>query len=246
MIDRPVDHIGRPDLQPETLLIRYPAHPSYDKIRLWRATAATGPFAVVTEFDSTANGGQYRDIGLTNDTTYYYKIEGIDFSGNPSTPSPVFSGTPKKEPMPPIGHVVIEGGRPNVATTSAKLELGVDDKDVVSMMVSNDGQFAGAGWELFKRSKAWTLQPGIDGFSTVYVKYLDKAGNESNVVTDEITVAAGLVNVTGRVKPDVAPTDGSLAGIQVTLVDHPDQPSVVTNGPAGSPSGTCRVAPLTP
>ena len=229
VIDRPIDHIGRPDLKRNSLLIRYPAHPSYATIRLWRAVHPNGPFHVVAEFDSLANGGQYRDRGLINDTTYWYKLEGIDFSGNPSTPSPVFSGTPKKEPMPPIGHVVINAGRPYTPIPQVKLALGVDDKDVIRMMVSNDGQFSGAVWEPFARTKAWTLAPGIGGFSTVFVKYQDKAGNESNVVTDEITVSLGLISVSGRVKPDVLPTDGSLAGIQMTLIDHPNQPSVVTN-----------------
>lgn len=228
VIDKPIDHLERPELKPNSLLIRYPAHPSYSKIRLWRSTTKTGPFKVVAEFDSTANGGQFRDTRLTNGKTYWYKLQGIDFSGIASTPSPIFSGKPRLDPMPPIGAVVINGGKPYSQSTLVKLSLTVDDADVTHMMVSNRGDFAGATWQLLAKTRNWTLEPGVDGFSTVFVQYRDKAGNVSNVVTDEIVVRGGLVAVNGRVKPDVPPTDGSLAGIQMTLIDHPEQPSVMT------------------
>ena len=130
--------------------------------------------------------------------------------------------------MPPIGAVVINGGKPYSQSALVKLSLTVDDADVTHMMISNRGDFAGATWQLLAKTRNWTLEPGIDGFSTVFVQYRDKAGNVSNVVTDEIVVRGGLVTVNGKVKPDVPPTDGSLAGIQMTLIDHPDQPSVMT------------------
>ena len=173
VIDQVVDHLPRPAFKPKSLLIRYPANPSYDRIRLLRATSPNGPFTLARSFDSTAKGGQVRDTGLTNDTTYYYQVVAIDFAGNRSVPSPAFSGTPHKDPMPPIGSVQIDEGRTYAETAAVNLGLKVDDGDVTEMMVSNDGTFAGAAWQPFAASLAWNLEPGATGFATVFVKFRD-------------------------------------------------------------------------
>jgi Mg-chelatase subunit ChlD len=229
VVSQPIDHLPRPVLKPNSLLIRYPAHPSYAQIRLLRATGPAGPFSVAQTFDSTAKGGLVRDKGLVNDTTYYYKVVGVDFAGNLSTESPVFSGTPRKEPMPPIGEVVINSGRAYAPTSAVKLSLSTDDRDVKEMMVSNHGNFDGASWQPVARSLAWTLAPRADGFATVFVKYRDKAGNVSNPVSDEITVRSGLISLTGVVEPDVQPSDQTLDGIWVWVVGHPELPLARTD-----------------
>jgi len=224
VISQGLDHMPRLRFLSNTLLIRYPANAAYSKVRLWRATSASGPFTMVREFDSTAFGGQVRDTGLTNGTRYYYKVEGVNASGNPSVPSPVFSGVPKRSPMPPVGHVVIDGGRPFVPTTTAPLQLGVEDADVTQMMVSNHPGFRGAVWEPFAKSRSWTLAPRADGFATVHVKFRDSAGNVSNPVSDEVRVRSGLISLSGRLKPDVAPADGTMDGVYEWLVGRRDMP----------------------
>jgi hypothetical protein len=56
-----------------------------------RATASGGPYATVATVTATS----YNDIGLTNATTYYWRVYARDPSGNVSTlPSPVASATP--------------------------------------------------------------------------------------------------------------------------------------------------------
>ena len=181
------------------------------------------------KFGSTAKGGRVRDTDLTNDTTYYYQVVAVDFAGNRSVPSPVFSGTPRKDPMPPIGSVIIDRGATYAETAAVTLGLQVDDADVTEMMVSNDGNFAGSSWQPFAATMPWNLAPGTDGFATVYVKFRDAAGNESNAVTDEIVVQPGLVSVSGVVEPDKLPKDGKPDGIWMWLVGHPELRVVRTN-----------------
>jgi hypothetical protein len=184
-----------------------------------------------------------RDTGLTNDTTYYYKVVAVDFAGNRSDESPVFSGTPRQDPMPPIGSVVIDRGATYAETSAVTLGLKVDDADVDQMMVSNNGSFEGAAWQPFAKTLPWTLAPGADGFATVYVKFRDLAGNESNAVTDEIVVRPGLISVSGVVDPDQLPRDGKPDGIWMWVVGHRELGIVRTdkNGEftfTGLPAGT--------
>jgi Mg-chelatase subunit ChlD len=228
VISRPIDHLGQPTLKSNTLLIRYPANPTYHVIRLWRSTSAAGPFRRIKDFDSTKRGGRYRDVKLVNGRTYFYKIQGIDFAGNPSTMSPVFSGTPKAHPFAPIGEVEINRGR--TYTDSASVRLGLrTDSPVKQMQVSNNGVFKGAAWEPLAPGKAWTLEPGPDGFATVHTRFRDKWGNLSNPVSDEIRVRPGLVSISGQVKPDVPPGDGTMDGIYLWLVEASDLTIVRSN-----------------
>ena len=229
VIDTLVDHLPRPAFKPRSLLIRYPANPSYRTIRLLRATSPSGPYTLAMKFGSKALGGQVRDTGLTNGTTYFYKVVAVDFAGNRSDESPVFSGTPRKDPMPPIGSVTIDQGRTYAETPAVTLDLRVDDADVTEMMVADDGSFTGAGWQPLAKSLPWTVSPGADGFATVFVKFRDAAGNESNAVTDEIVVRAGLESLSGVVDPDRLPADGKPDGIWMWVVGHPELPIVRTD-----------------
>lgn len=249
VISKPIDHIGQPKLTPRTLLIRYPANAAYDRIRLWRATSPNGPFTQVANFDSSAHGGRFRDKGLVNGTTYWYQLQGVDFAGNPSTMSPLFSGTPRKRPFAPVGHVLIAGDRPYVDTTTVTLNLGVDSAGAKSMMIAGDGTFAGASWEPFAPTKAWTLMPDANGRAAVFAKFRSASGVVSNVVLDDVLVVPSLVSFQGKLSPDVAPTDGSLAGVWVWVVGRRDLPLVRTNAAGeftidGAPPGSYKVRAL--
>lgn len=55
----------------------------------------------------------------------------------------------------------------------------------LSMMVSDDAAFTGAVWEPFSTTRPFALTDG-DGIKTVYAKFKDNAGNESEAVSDSI------------------------------------------------------------
>ena len=59
------------------------------------------------------------------------------------------------------------------------------------MMLSNDGSFAGTVWESYQTSKTWQLAPQ-NGLATVYVKYRDAAGNESEAFHNPIQILKSL------------------------------------------------------
>lgn len=89
--------------------------------------------------------------------------------------------------------VSINAGALMASSLSATLALTATD--ATQMIISNDAGFAGAVWESFATSKAWTLMPG-DGVKTVYAKFRDTALNTSMAVSDTITVSGtGIVAV---------------------------------------------------
>jgi hypothetical protein len=237
VIDYVLDHLPKPDLKPESNLIRYPVAAAYAKMRLWRSVGAGGPFTIVAEFDAKANGGLYRDAGLTNNVQYCYKIAGLDLSGNAGTPSHVFCGTPKADPFPPIGRVTIENDKPIVTSATVKLTLGADDRDATEMIIANEPTFAGASWEPFAENKVWTLAAS-SGYAIVYARFRDAAGNVSRIYQDDVTIEPplSLGSIKGLVKlkllsPQTPPTrtQSNLAGIMISLPDHNDIPPAYTD-----------------
>ncbi len=196
VVDWIQEHLPFPaksQLQPNSNLIRYPVNPAYDRMRLLRSTSQAGPFAAIAQFPAHTYGGLYRDKGLVNGTPYFYKMIGIDLAGNFSAPSHVFSGTPKAEPIPPIGSVRINRGAPRTTGTGARLNL-VASADTTDVMVGNDSQFTGSAWQAFASTLPWVLVPDPDsGIATVFVRYRDAAGNLSpTVYQDSIRVLSPL------------------------------------------------------
>ena len=98
------------------------------------------------------------------------------------------------------------------------------------MMVSNDGDFAGASWQPFATTLAWHPRSRVPAASPPSIaKFRDAAGNESNAVTDEIVVQPGLESVSGVVKVDKLPKDRKPDGIWMWVVGHPELPIVRTD-----------------
>jgi hypothetical protein len=61
---------------------------------------------------------------------------------------------------------------------------------VTEMVISNAPDFSGAVWEAYGTSKPWTLAQDA-GLASVYVKYRDAVGNESDVYVATIWVGSG-------------------------------------------------------
>lgn len=85
----------------------------------------------------------------------------------------------------PTGTVEINAGATLANTREVTLTLSSADSTHVKH--SNSADFSGASWEAYTASKAHTLTTG-EGTKTVYVKYKDGAGNESETYSDTITL----------------------------------------------------------
>jgi len=81
---------------------------------------------------------------------------------------------------PPTGSIAIVGSSSRAArranaTVTLNLSATDDVSGVGGMMLSNQSDFAGASWETYATSHAWTF----DSNNTVYVRFRDNAGNVS-------------------------------------------------------------------
>lgn len=231
VVDYRLEHLPFPagvELLPGTNLIRYPANTLYNRIRLWRSTSPSGPFAMVAEFDATDQGGLYPDGGLVNGTTYYYMVQPTGLSGEVGAYSIMFSGTPLAEPVPPVGSVFIENNAAYVTSSNVTLSLAAST-DTNEMMISNAADFAGAVYVPFDPMPAWTLMPDPSGEATVYVRFRDVAMNESptDYSDDVLVVAPGsLGEVSGNVSLEGG---GSLLGTLVSVANAPEISPVLTD-----------------
>ena len=88
---------------------------------------------------------------------------------------------------PPAGSVRINSGDMYAESRSVTLHLGGTDEGtgVGSLMASNYTDFPDAVWIAYSPTLNWTLTEGV-GNKTVYVKYRDRAGNVSSVISDDI------------------------------------------------------------
>ena len=119
-----------------------------------------------------------------------------DSAGNWSTP---VSDTIELDATAPSGTVVINGGDAETETSTVTLDLTRDDgagSGVVSVLISNSADFAGATATAYADSKPWTLAAG-GGTKTVYVKFVDAAGNIS------ASAVSDTINMTGMPFTDV-------------------------------------------
>jgi Mg-chelatase subunit ChlD len=222
------DHLERLPLQPGTNLIRYPVDRACHHYSVERALEPAGPFEKVASFEPAQHDGLYYDENLTNNLTYYYRLICSGPNGETSAPGRIFSGTPREEPFPPIGRVIIANDRPIVPSRSVQLQLTADE-DVVEMLLSNVASFEGAEWQTFLPTMDWMLDPQANGYAQVFAKFRDKAGNESIPYFDDVIVRARtlLGVLRGRIilqplHPSAAATPQSNAGVFVSVQGQSD------------------------
>lgn len=232
VIDWVLEHIPFPAgvaLEPGENLIRYPRNAAYASMEILRATSDQGPFTTIATLSGPTLTGLYEDTGLVNGTLYYYMVRPRDLNGNAGAPSRIFWGTPKADPLPPIGSVIINDGAPLADTNAATLSL-VASHDVGDMLIGDDPGFTGAVWQPFADTLPWTLAPDTStGVASVYVKLRDVNGNESpSVYDDGVTVLpAGSLGRFGGTVSATGLTD--LAGISIRIVSEPELPPVYTD-----------------
>lgn len=177
------------------VIVRYAHSDAYDGVRVRRAPDEAGPFTTIADGEPAT--GEHTDGGATNDTRSCYRIIGLAGEAE-SAPSAVTCATPRTDPIPPEGSVLIDGGAPATDDPGVALDLAATDNPephtahdgdaprpgdaeesgVADMRLSNDPDFSGDPWEPYAPTRDWTL-PGEPGTATVYVQYRDGAGNTS-------------------------------------------------------------------
>jgi hypothetical protein len=189
------DEDPTPLLFPQTNTIRYPSHPSYQLLRLFRGTSPD-KLAEVDRIDpkKTDTPGIYFDRRLNNGQEYFYQLIAVGEKDAQSVPGPVFSGTPREQPVPPKGWVLINLGA--IATVKPLVKLDFDTaKQNAFVRVSNDPTFGestaaarATDWMDNPGSMEWLLEPNKEGDAAVYVQFMDIFGNESVTYHDSIIV----------------------------------------------------------
>ncbi|MCK5684559.1 hypothetical protein KAJ27_10570, partial [bacterium] len=85
---------------------------------------------------------------------------------------------------PENGVISIDNGA--VYTKTLSVSLGLTCESAVQSLIANDAAFTDVKWEPFTKTKSWLLFNGIEGNRTVYIKFIDDAGNRSVVYNDTI------------------------------------------------------------
>ncbi len=128
--------------------------------------------------------------------TVYLQVR--DVAGNVSA---AFTDTILADATPPVGALAIAGDVAWVGGRSVTLSPSASDdgSGVADMRFSADGA-TWTAWETYTGSAPWTLADA-DGQQTVYAQYRDAAGNESDVVSDDIGLdragPAGSLTIAG-------------------------------------------------
>jgi len=118
--------------------------------------------------------------------TYYAKVDHWDPWAYGCTTEYGLSIVTNDE-VPPAGNVSINEGATYVKTTAVTLNLEGTDvgTGIGQVMASNHSDFGGATWVVYADTLDWTLTSG-DGDRAVYLRFRDRAGNESLVCSDTI------------------------------------------------------------
>ena len=206
-----------------TWLVATDAHSYVNKYRIMASLSSTGtactgtPLAEIDAIEVTSTYS-YTHSPLLAGKTYYYRVCAVDAVDNMS-PGKTGSGRAIDTKAPVNPFVIINDDSIYTKSTTVTLKLGAEDiGGVTKMCISNTA--TSCSWVTYTPTKTWRLNTG-SGERTVYVKFMDGAGNISEMVSDAIWV------------DKVKPINGKLTGVsgnQFVLLSWGD---AVENGGSG-------------
>ena len=89
--------------------------------------------------------------------------------------------------------IIINNQDDTTKNINQKVTLKLHSEDADYMMISNTKDFIGSKWVIYKSIWTnWRLLGGEDGNRTVYVRYKDTTGNESEAYNDSIILKRGF------------------------------------------------------
>lgn len=149
------------------------------QVARYRVLRRTGQ-EVEIEIEEGVADTTYTDGGLTNGLVYRYRVAAILGNGLEGAPSdPVFV-------VPSVYGVLIADGGMFANDLTLDLTLNAP-AGTASMRFGTTPDLGGVPWRAFTGFATFTLPPG-EGLRTVYAQFLDDAGNESRVVSDDVVV----------------------------------------------------------
>jgi hypothetical protein len=155
-----------------------------------------------------SGNGKFTDTLVINDQAYYLTLVGHNGTALGDYFGP-FVVTPKADPDPPNGAILINNGAISTKEKDVILNISATDTPIggigspgggssplsakfnevsgdVEMRISNDADFTGASWEPYVQEKPWMLGSGDTDLRYVFIQFRDGAGNESMIIYDTI------------------------------------------------------------
>jgi hypothetical protein len=99
------------------------------------------------------------------------------------------------EEAPKDGKIVINENERFCTEPSKRVTLKVLVKEASQMLISCNADFSGASWQSYQRIVTGFELCGEDGLKTVYAKFKDEAGNETEPVSASIILDRGLPEI---------------------------------------------------
>ncbi len=254
--------------QPGRVRLHYSAPEGAERVLVLRSVRRLGGLVPLGEPRAIrARTGYFVDDEVVDGRRYCYQLVALAGRALASGPSDLRCTTPRRDPHPPNGEIQIEQTDPEGDPRRARLHLfayddptheehpAFDDalispdaeiSGVADMLLSNDSEFPGARWQPYATTQDWTLQPRA-GKATVFVRFRDRAGNESAIFADTVDVpepqrrpaqlyiwpASATVAAGAEIDLEIRARDiADLYGGQLDLAFDPDRVEIVDLDPA--------------
>lgn len=177
--------------KPGQNIIAFSIERGYTAFELYRGTSSAGPFTLRATVDGLASGGIFHDTGLVNGTPYYYYCVPLGVGGRRGVSTPVFSGTPRANAVPPKGSIRINNNAPLTTSTTVSLAI-TSSPDATQMRIGNRRDLSSLPWgpvATFIPSHSLGALP-VGEIGAVFVEFADAEGNTSTY-SDTIRHVAG-------------------------------------------------------
>lgn len=154
--------------------------------------------------DTSSTNSHTHSTALT-DGTWYFRVKATDAAGNSSAFSS--NGSFTLATSTPTGSISINSGASYTNSSSVTLNISATDSvyasSNLSMKISNLSDLSDASYESFSTTKTWTLaSPTTDGTKTVYIRFKNPGGNESQIYSASITLDTVAPSGVELVSPD--------------------------------------------
>lgn len=143
--------------------------------RIYRGASATA-----LSLAGTATAMRHVDSGLVSGRRYVYQVSAVSRSGTEGRRSDPIETTPS------VFAVEIQGGAEYTGSRQVTLSLSAPG-GTAWMILGNDSLFTGSGFQAMSLLKDWLLTEG-DGTKTVYARFRDTLGVESEARSDAIVL----------------------------------------------------------